>query len=313
MKPRHLLLALFATPCLQAATITWTGEGTDNNFGTLTNWVDPNTSNPPAAIDPGNSFTFAGSTRLAPNNEAARIGADNSITFAAGAGSFNVGGNALRAGNIANNSSVEQTISLSLRYNGTRTINTGAAGINLTNIPLSTSSTSSRTVDKTGSGTLTLSGSGGARILFNATAGTLAVTGNLATTISATIASGATLSGTGTIGGNLIFNSGAILNVNLLDPLAVTGTATFTDLSFANITGWDAANAADGNYTLVEGISSLTLAGSTPTLTNPHQFSATKFGYFRSGSLEAVIYTVPEPAFALLGSFGLLGLLRRRR
>lgn len=302
-----ITLAPLVFPSLHAATLTWDGGGADNNWGTAENW------NPDSALDNGNTLTFDGTTSLTSNNEATRILADNSIIFASGAGAFDLTGAALRAGSVTNSSSVMQTISLSLRYNGTRSIDTGTAGITLASMPLSTSSTSVRTVNVSGAGDLVLSGGGGARILFNVTEGGLVVSGNLGTAMSATINNGATLSGGGTIGGDLVLNSGAILDVNFGDLLTVAGAATLNDFGFSSITGWDASSAADGTYTLVDGITSLTLNGSTPTSSNPFQFSATKFGYFEAGSLQAVIYTVPEPSIALLGGLGLLGLVRRRR
>lgn len=306
MKKNLLLIPLLA-PVLQAATVTWDGGGVDDNWGTIENW------DPDSVLDAGNALTFDGTTRLAPNNETARIAADNSIIFAPTAGAFNLVGQALRAGTVTNSSTVMQTISLSLRYNGTRTMDTGAAGITLASMPLSTSGTSTRTVNKIGSGDLVLAAGGGARTLFNVTEGRLVVNGATGTAMSATIGSGSILTGGGTLGGDLVLGPGAILDVNFADLLTVAGTATLTDFGFSSITGWDAASAADGAYTLIDGITTLTLAGTTPTQAAPFQFSANKFGYFESGSLQAVIYTVPEPSMALLGGIGLLGLLRRRR
>jgi autotransporter-associated beta strand protein len=58
-------------------------------------------------------------------------------------------------GTVTNSSSNPQTLNVSLRLNGTRTINTGSAGMTLSVLPLSTGG-SARTLTKTGSGDLTL-------------------------------------------------------------------------------------------------------------------------------------------------------------
>lgn len=174
---------------------------------------------------------------------------------------------------------------------------------------------------KTGDGTLLVSGGASYNGTTLVSAGTLYVTGSLGAGTTE-VGGGATIGGSGSIAGNLMFDdggrldlTGATLGVNSIDILTVGGgaTITLTNFSFADIVGWDAANAADGTYTLVNGGSSVVFGGSTPTSSNPYAFTDTKYGYFNEGSLQAVIYTVPEPGPALLGALGVIALLRRRR
>jgi fibronectin-binding autotransporter adhesin len=170
---------------------------------------------------------------------------------------------------------------------------------------------------KDGGGTLTLSGTSTHTGATTVSAGTLLVTGALgATTV--TVESGAAIGGNGNLGGSLIFDPGAILDLTAAsigltstDILDVSGAITLNNFAFANLVGWDWLNTAEGTYTLIDGGSTVTLAGTTPTVSNPFDFDNGRQGYFKAGSLQVVI--IPEPGVALLGSTGILLLLRRRR
>jgi len=131
------------------AQFTWSGGGTTDNFTDAANWAGG------TAPTTNGTFIFAGTTRLTPNNNIALTGADNTLTFDATAGAFAVGGGAIRMGTVTNNSTNPQTLNLSLRLNGTRTINTGTPGMTLSVRPLSTGA-NARTMTKTGAGDLTL-------------------------------------------------------------------------------------------------------------------------------------------------------------
>src|SRR5262245_39434689 len=101
--PQGLLLAfcLLASSVSRAAVFTWDGGGANDNWSTAANWVGD--------VAPANNgsadVVFAGSTRLTPNVNA------NwdilSLSFAAGASAFTVGGSQLtiEGGGISNNSS----------------------------------------------------------------------------------------------------------------------------------------------------------------------------------------------------------------
>jgi autotransporter-associated beta strand protein len=92
---------------------TWDGGGGDNNFKTEANWN--NDSYP----DQGSStkLTFAGATRLSPNNDWAAGSTFNEIFFDSGAGAFTLGGNAFNIRTkIVNNDDSLQTINNNLTF-----------------------------------------------------------------------------------------------------------------------------------------------------------------------------------------------------
>lgn len=163
------ILVVVGMPRPAHAQFTWSGGGSTDNFTDATNWsggVAPSTNG---------TFIFAGTSRLTPNNNLTLTGADNTMTFDSTAGAFAIGGGAIRMGTITNNSSNLQTLNVSLRLNGTRTINTGTAGMSLSVLPLSTGA-SARTMTKNGSGDLTLTfGSTYALINYGVNAGRLVV------------------------------------------------------------------------------------------------------------------------------------------
>lgn len=174
---------------------------------------------------------------------------------------------------------------------------------------------------KSGSASLTLSGSNTYTGSTSVSAGSLLVTGALGNT-AVNVGANGTIGGSGALGGDLTISAGGNLDVtggNLstgvgLLTVDATKTIALNGFSFADIVGWDAAAAADGTYTLINGASSVTFGGATPTEASPFWFIAdVKKGYFKQGSLQAVIVTVPETSAAMLGSFGGLLLLRRRR
>jgi autotransporter-associated beta strand protein len=94
-----------------ASGATWDGEGSDDNWSTITNW------NPDAALSPYSGITFAGTNRLNPNNDL--VGFTNgAIVFSdspAPAGSFTLTGNAVGlGGHVINYSALPQTLALPL-------------------------------------------------------------------------------------------------------------------------------------------------------------------------------------------------------
>lgn len=143
-----VVLVVLGLPRPASAQFTWNGAGTTNDFTDAANWVGG------VAPTTNSTFIFAGTTRLSPNNNLTLTGADNTLTFDATAGAFAVGGGAIRMGSVTNNSSNLQTLNVSLRLNGTRTINTGTAGMSVSVLPLSTGA-SGRVLTKTGASDLT--------------------------------------------------------------------------------------------------------------------------------------------------------------
>lgn len=172
---------------------------------------------------------------------------------------------------------------------------------------------------KTGSGSLTLTGNSSYTGATQVSAGTLLVSGQLGSsevpTGLITVGADGTFGGNGAIFGDLNFDADSnLLVVNLGDTLAVTGTVTFgSGFGIANLFGID-WNALDLNtaYTVL----STTQTFSTSSIgnfgfDNRVAVGAGREAYFTNGSLQVVV--IPEPSAALLGSLGVLCLLRRRR
>ena len=179
---------------------------------------------------------------------------------------------------------------------------------------------SALSINKTGTGTQTLSGTSTYTGATSVNAGTLLVTGALGNT-AVTVSPGATVGGGGSIGGTLSFGINSFFDIFAAvennDPLSVTGTVTFAGgFGIDNLTGVNWDTVADGTYTLLTGSGQdFSLAGldnwgegqkaSIGTITG-------RYAYFESGSLKMVV--IPEPSAMVLGALGALGLsLRRRR
>ncbi len=114
--PFRLVAAFVAanvTPLVHAGTL-WDGGATDDLFGSGDNW-DPN-----GAPSPGSTvdLTFAGTTRLTPNNNYTPFDDFRNLDFAAGAGSFVITGNAIDLfGRVENQGTNLQTVSIALAIN----------------------------------------------------------------------------------------------------------------------------------------------------------------------------------------------------
>ena len=189
------------------------------------------------------------------------------------------------------------------------------SGSSSTNLTITSGITESASVNggnltKDGVGALTLDGTSSYTGATLVSAGTLLVNGALGNT-AVTVSPSAIIGGSGSIGGNLHFEDGATLTVNLADPLAITGSVTFANFGFSNLVNFDVESVDEGTYTL--------LAGSGFNLANVQNVGPEnafvrgdgKLAYFQNGSLQVVV--IPEPSAVLLGSLGLLALLRRRR
>jgi fibronectin-binding autotransporter adhesin len=120
-------IAVFCSSLLasdaRSATKTWNGLGGDDFWNTGANWG----GTAPVAAD---ALVFDGTTRLTPNNNIAANTSFAGITFNSIAGAFTLSGNAvLLGGDITDNSTNAQTISLSLLLDGgTRNINVVSGG-----------------------------------------------------------------------------------------------------------------------------------------------------------------------------------------
>ena len=182
-----------------AATDTWTGAGTDNNWMTASNWG----GTIPSATD---SLTFSGVIRLAPNNNFSNGTSFTNISFNAGSGAFGTTGNRITLlGNVTNNSTTLQTLGNDITLNsatptftggtgglalsGTLDMNANDTSLSNTNLPLTgiitdnSATFGTTTLNLTGSGATTFAGSiadgfsGRSVAIFNTGASTAALTG----------------------------------------------------------------------------------------------------------------------------------------
>ncbi len=178
---------------------------------------------------------------------------------------------------------------------------------------------------KLGAGKLVLSNTNTYSGATTVSAGTLYVTGALSNS-AVTVQNGAAIGSNGAAG-----SLDAGLTINLGGRLDLTGATlgstssgvltiangqslTLDQLTFQDLVGWDWANADAGTYQLIDGSFTINW-GSTAYLDagSAYDFGNGKKGYFESGSLNAVVFSIPEPRAALLGGLGVLLLLMRRR
>lgn len=298
----------------KGGTYTQTG-GSTSLSGTVTLAANGGTG---AAGTAGNDAAF----NLSGGTFSANTLAVNSGTVSATGGTLNIGsGGITKTGTAPTQvnlgaTTVGATAAWSSSVDLTLTDSTTGTTFNTTggNISLSgaLSGAGSKLV-KSGTGSLTLSGTSTYTGTTTVSAGTMLVNGTLGDT-AVSVSNGATLGGTGIITGSVAFSGNSTLNiVDVNDGLDIAGSVTFgSGFGFDNITGWDYQNAALGTYTLLKG-SNISLTDmdnvgleNALTLTNGNKV------FFQQGSLQAVV-TVPETSTALLGGIGLLLLLRRRR
>ncbi|MFM2298337.1 MAG: hypothetical protein RL117_2044 [Verrucomicrobiota bacterium] len=170
-------------------------------------------------------------------------------------------------------------------------------------------------LQKSGSSTLTLSGSNTYTGATFVTAGTLLVNGSLGNS-TVSVSSGAIIGGTGSLAGDLEFGENSLLRiVNLADALSVAGNITFgSGFGINNLIGldWDALD-LNTSHTLINTSQTFNTAG-LDNFGFENRVAVGNTGreaYFTNGSLALVI--VPEPSVTLLSGMSLLACLRRRR
>jgi autotransporter-associated beta strand protein len=172
--------------------------------------------------------------------------------------------------------------------------------------------TGSGTLTKDNIGTLTLSAANTYSGATTVNAGTLLVNGALGN--SAVTINGGAFGGSGTIGSTLNLLGGSFHVVDLLDALQVTGTVNlYAGFGIDDLAGLSWGSVANDTYTLINGtLGAGVFAGlNNNSLLTAYDIGGGRSAYFKEGSLQLVV--IPEPATAVLGSIGLLMLLRRRR
>ncbi len=120
MKTKRLIQCLglaFITTAAYAADRTWSGgSATDSNWSRSENWDS-------IAPSAGDALIFGGSTRLSNNNDLSAGTAFSGITFPAGAGAFELNGNAITlGGDVLNYSTASKKLTLPLWLDADRMI-----------------------------------------------------------------------------------------------------------------------------------------------------------------------------------------------
>jgi T5SS/PEP-CTERM-associated repeat protein len=128
-------LALLAlAPVAEAVTLVWDGGGPNANWSALddkpgpnfgrTNWSGKN-----LLPNVGDDFVFDGGNRLNNSNDIAALGSIGSLTFAAGAGAFTLGGTGFAlTGSLDNLSKARQTLNLPITVGASGTSWDGGSG-----------------------------------------------------------------------------------------------------------------------------------------------------------------------------------------
>jgi autotransporter-associated beta strand protein len=201
-----------------------------------------------------------------------------------------------------------------LSVSGTNTIQVGNLDTNTNFAGTIGGGGGTMALTKVGTGALTLSGANTYTGDTVVSAGTLFVNGSLGNS-AVSVEAAATIGGTGDLAGDLTMDATSFFEVvDISNPLSVAGTITFgSGFGIENITGVDWASLTKNTpHTLISTSQVFTSADiANFGLENAADLGGGLFAYFENGSLAVVV--IPEPAVTLLGCFGILGLLRRRR
>lgn len=299
-----------------------------------------------------NDMTFSGASQMAGSNRTVTV-SGGTLTLSGGLGQDASARGLTKAGSgtlvLSGASSYTGTTTISagsLQISGTAgTLGSGAVSnsANLTfnrsnSIDVGNSIGGTGTVSQTGGGTTTLSGISTYSGSTSVSAGTLLVTGTLGNT--ATSVTGGTLGGNGTVGGSVSIGSGGTLSVGATTANSSIGTLKLGGLAMNGL--WQVGATGNGVNDLVDlGSGTLSVGGTIAFITNGYtvafndSFDLATFGGTAGGSpifdfsgastqaygawdtsafaTTGVITYVPETHAALLGSIGLMCILRRRR
>ncbi len=243
-----------------ASSQTWNG----GDFASSSNWSDGTNWVSGIAPEPDDDLIFAGVTGLAPVMNNSYLIA--SVTFSNNAGSFNIsnsiGTTLTLTGGVTNNSAVPQNLSVPIALTVPVTVNAGIGGLTLGqtvtnggNLLTITDGGSATTISGvvSGSGGLTMTGSGTATLLdvntytgnTSVSNGTLLVDGSIGSGV--VTVTNASLGGDGTIGGPATLQPSSLLapGTNGVGTLTFSGNLTLDALStntFAVTTAGGASN-----------------------------------------------------------------------
>lgn len=200
---------------------------------------------------------------------------------------------------------------------------------------------------KDSAGTLTLAGNSTYTGNTVVNAGSLVINGNVSTSTLTTVKNTATLGGSGTVGSLLVENGGTLSPGTSPGTLTVDGALTLSNLSNLSFELNPSDTTIGGSVNdLVTGITNLTLDGLLKVVATSGSFTGLTGGSWRlfeyegtlsdnilslnsmpaldsgyiwqldtatGGQVNLNIVAIPEPTAALLGSLGLLALIRRHR
>jgi autotransporter-associated beta strand protein len=193
------------------------------------------------------------------------------------------------------------------------------------------------TLTKTTGGTVTLSGVNSYTGATTVSAGTLLINGEISTSVLTTVNGTGIIGGSGTVGALTVSSGGTLSPGNSIDTLDIAGNLTLSEGSFsvfeinAALDSTDLAIASallafDGTLTVTNLAGTLadgdsfdlfnwnTTSGSFDSVILPGLDSGLAWDtseLYNDGTIAVTV--IPEPAAALLGSLGMLALLRRRR
>lgn len=299
-----------------------------------------------------NDMTFSGTSQMAGSNRTVTVSA-GTLTLAGGLGQDASARGLTKAGNgtlvLSGASSYTGTTTISagsLQIAGSAgTLGSGAVtnNANLTfnrsnALNVSTAIGGTGSVSQIGGGTTTLSGISNYSGSTSVSAGTLLVTGTLGNT--ATSVTGGTLGGDGVIAGSVSIGINGTLSSGATTANSSIGTLKLGGLTMNGL--WQVGATGNGVNDLVDlGTGSLSVGGTIAFITSGYtvafndSFDLATFGGTISGTptfdfsgastqaygmwdtsafaTTGVITYVPETHAALLGSIGLMCLLRRRR
>ena len=258
-----VVLGLLATPASAAGTYSWTGGGGNTSWSTTGNWASGT-----APTGSTNTLVFSGSLGTTNTNTVSSLSLSN-LTFASGASAFTLSGSSitLSSGTISSLSSNLQTVNLGIELVGSNLVTSAANRA----IVLGGNIVGSGSLNKTGAGVLTLSGSNSYTGATNVTTGTLALGSNTAlgsataVTVSAELATGSFTNSVGAVtltsgsitgGGTLVGTGYTVRAGSVSAVLGGTGALTKTTVGTVTLSG-------SNTYTGLTTVSAGTLAYGT--------------------------------------------------
>lgn len=270
-----------------AATYTWTGTGSGNNWFSSATLLNSNWNSPASTLTSADTVVFGTSSKTTAtinNNTAVTV---TGLEFGAGAPAYTItggngGSNLTVTGSITNNSSNLQTITTSggIGFGNGLVIDTGAAGISILRNSISPNTAG---ITKQGSGTLFWQNP-------------VSYTGTI------TVAAGTFDGNNATFGGGFVNNGGAITNISTisLSYTQTAGTGTAGTLQ-------GPANFSGGTFTAGNVTDTLTVSGGTVTAASLNDFTSLSGGVLQLSAGGFIAQTVTQTGGLLTHVSGTTG------